>query len=129
MILETFTAEHLDGKKDLCLSPKALRLLEAYDWPGNIRELRNTLIQISLRCDGTTIEPRHLKGLIDVFAVPSKQTAEALPSLVEVERVHIIKALKCTNWNKSAAAKVLSIDRNRLSRRLKMLGIDSPEMK
>jgi two-component system response regulator HydG len=126
LILEAFCKEQPGGKKPLSVSPKALRLLEAYDWPGNIRELRNTLIQISLRCDGSTIEPRHLKGLIDVFAVPSKPGAAPLPPLVEVERVHIIKALKCTNWNKSAAAKVLSIDRNRLNRRLKTLGIDSP---
>ncbi len=125
MILETFSEDHMDQKKTRGLSPKALRLLEAYDWPGNIRELRNTLIQTSLRCDGRTIEPRHLKGLIDVFAVPSMQGNEPLLSLQEVERLHIIKALKYANGNKSAAAKILDVDRNRLSRRLKKLGIDS----
>ncbi|MGD9368063.1 MAG: sigma 54-interacting transcriptional regulator [Desulfobacteraceae bacterium] len=124
MVLETFCQEQPDKQKALCLSPKALRLLEAYDWPGNIRELRNTLIQISLRCDGNTIEPRHLKGLIDVYAVQPKEDGKPLPSLMEVERVHIIKALKCTDGNKSAAAKILDIDRNRLNRRLKKLGID-----
>jgi transcriptional regulator with GAF, ATPase, and Fis domain len=127
MILETFSQEQQDAKKSFSISPRALRLLEAYDWPGNVRELRNTMIQISLRCDGAVIEPRHLKGLIDVFAVPARSDAGQLPSLTEVERVHIIKALKCTNWNKSAAAKVLDIDRNRLSRRLKSLGIDAPD--
>jgi two-component system, NtrC family, response regulator HydG len=129
MILSTFSREHRDEKKSLCLSAKALRLLEAYDWPGNVRELRNTMIQIILKCDGATIEPRHLKGLIDVYAVPPKSDQGPLPPLVEVERVHIIKALKHTNWNKSAAAKVLDIDRNRLNRRLKSLGIDSPDNK
>jgi two-component system, NtrC family, response regulator HydG len=127
MILETFSRENRDEKKTPTLSSKALRLLEAYDWPGNIRELRNTMIQIILRCDGATIEPRHLKGLVDVFAMPARPDEGPLPPLVEVERVHIIKALKSTNWNKSAAAKVLDIDRNRLNRRLKSLGIDSPE--
>jgi transcriptional regulator with GAF, ATPase, and Fis domain len=125
MILEKFSKEHHDPKKQRRLSPKALRLLEAYDWPGNVRELRNTLIQASLRCDSAMLEPRHLKGLIDVFATPSMQGNEPLPSLVEVERVHIIKALQCTNGNKSAAAKILAIDRNRLNRRLKKLGIDA----
>jgi DNA-binding NtrC family response regulator len=124
MVLETFCQEQPDRKKTLCLSTKALRLLEAYDWPGNIRELRNTLIQISLRCDGTAIEPRHLKGLIDVYAVQAGEDGKPLPSLMEVERVHILKALKQTNGNKSAAAKLLAIDRNRLNRRLKKLGID-----
>jgi len=129
MILQSFCQEYSSTDKTFCLSPKALRLLEACDWPGNIRELRNTLIQISLKCDGTTIEPRHLKGLIDVSAAPPRYRDGPLPSLVEVERVHIIKVLKSTNWNKSAAAKVLSIDRNRLNRRLNTLGIDSRDMK
>jgi transcriptional regulator with GAF, ATPase, and Fis domain len=129
MILESFSREHRKEKKNLSLSSKTLRLLEAYDWPGNIRELRNTMIQIILKCDGAVIEPRHLKGLIDVYAVPPRSDEGPLPSLVEVERVHIIKALKSTNWNKSAAAKVLDIDRNRLNRRLKSLGIDAPEEK
>jgi transcriptional regulator with PAS, ATPase and Fis domain len=124
IVLERFCQEQPDEKKTLCLFPKALRLLEAYDWPGNIRELRNALIQISLRCEGTTIEPRHLKGLIDVYAVQPSEDGKHLPPLMEVERVHIIKALKCTNGNKSAAAKLLAIDRNRLNRRLKKLGID-----
>ena len=127
MILETFRSDHQNSVAGLSISPAALRLLEAYDWPGNIRELRNTLIKSSLKCDGSTIEPRHLKGLIDVFATPSElpgQNNEPLPSLIEVERDHIIKALKRTNWNKSTAAKLLSIDRNRLNRRLKKLGIN-----
>jgi DNA-binding NtrC family response regulator len=124
MILKTFRGEHAEKKKPLSVSPKAMRLLEAYDWPGNIRELRNMLIQISFKCEGTTIDPRHLKGLIDVFDAPSDQGPQSLPTLWEVERDHIIKVLKFTKWNKSAAAKVLSIDRNRLNRRLKSLGID-----
>jgi Nif-specific regulatory protein len=129
MILQSFCQEHPKGDISLILSSKALKMLETHNWPGNIRELRNTLIQTSLKCDGTTIEPRHLKGLIDVSASPSKSSGGPLPSLMEVERVHIIKVLKSTNGNKSAAAKVLSIDRNRLNRRLKTLGIDSENIK
>ena len=118
--------EDISDKNDtLCLSQKVLHLLEAYDWPGNVRELRNTLIQVRMRCDGKTVEPRHLKGLVDVYAASSKPSSESLPTLLEVERVHIIKALKQTNGNKSAAAKILAIDRNRLNRRLKKLGIES----
>ena len=124
VILKTFSAKHPAGKRPLSISPSALRLLEAYDWPGNIRELHNTLIQISLRCDGHVIEPRHLKGLIDVYAAPSKKGTAPMPSLSEVERDHIIMALKRTDWNKSNAAKVLSIDRNRLNRLINKHGID-----
>jgi DNA-binding NtrC family response regulator len=126
MILESFSQEHKEAEKRLSLSAKALRLLEAYDWPGNIRELRNTMIQIILKCDGSTIEPRHLKGLIDVYAAQAEADDGPFPSLAEVEKLHILKALKITKWNKSAAAKILSMDRNRLNRRLKSLDIGSP---
>ncbi len=126
LILESLSAQHLDGQKALSISPKAVRLLEAYDWPGNIRELRNMLIQIALRSEGGTIEPRHLKGMLDVFSVSPETPGGQLSPLAEVERVHIIRAMKHTQWNKSAAAKVLQIDRNRLSRRLKKLGIEEP---
>ncbi len=123
MILESFSRENTEAGKVLSLSAKALRLLKAYDWPGNIRELRNTLIQIILKCDGTTIEPRHLKGLIDVNSAQANSDDGPFPSLAEVEKLHILKALKITKWNKSAAAKMLSMDRNRLNRRIKSLGI------
>ena len=128
MILEKFGSEELDNKKCISLSPTALRLLEAYNWPGNIRELRNVLIQLSLKCDDTVIDTRHLKGLIDVFAAaPAKEAAAGpLPTLVEMERAHIIKALKITEWNKSAAAKILDIDRNRLHRYIKKYEIEEP---
>ena len=107
----------------LKIAPKTLRLLEAYDWPGNIRELRNILIQVLMRADTDIIEPRHLKGLLDVFAQPENKAGENLATLEEIEREHIAKALEQTGWNKSATAKLLNIDRNRLDRRLKKLGI------
>ncbi len=127
LLLATFSDEHPDKKAMLNLSPKALRLLEAYDWPGNIRELHNILIQLRFKCDSAAIEPRHLKGLIDVFATPSESRSRKLLPLAEIERVHIIKVLEHTQWNKSAAAKVLDIDRNRLNRRLKALDIQAPQ--
>jgi two-component system, NtrC family, response regulator HydG len=126
LILLALSQENPTEKGTLRLSTKTLRLLEAYDWPGNIRELRNTLIQIVMRCGCQTIEPRHLKGFLDVYATAPAKAGRHLPPLVEVERVHIIKALERTNWNKSAAAKVLQVDRNRLNRRLKKLGIETP---
>ncbi|PID39285.1 MAG: hypothetical protein CR984_07415 [Proteobacteria bacterium] len=118
----------LEGHEDLAISPKAIRLLEAYDWPGNIRELRNTLFQIAYRCDGDIIRKRHLKDRLDVFeASPSvSREQEPIVPLIEVERAHILKAMQHTQWNKSAAAKILDIDRNRLSRRLKKLEIEVP---
>lgn len=126
LLLKDLNTRHLNRDNDLFISPNALRLLEAYDWPGNIRELRNTLFQGATRCDGDTIHRRHLKGLIDVFEVsPTKSNVPIVP-LVDVERQHIIMAMEYTNWNKSAAAKILKIDRNRLNRRITKLNIKEP---
>lgn len=127
LILQDLNTQHLDGQKKLSLSARAVRLLEAYDWPGNIRELRNTLFQVAYRCNSDTIESHHLKDLLDVFEASPKDYSSKISPLIDVERVHIIRAMKHTNWNKSAAAKVLKIDRNRLSRRLKKLGIKEPK--
>ena len=126
MVLVDLAQRHQNGKKPLSISDNAVRLLQAYGWPGNIRELRNTLFQIALKCDGTTIEPRHLKDHLDVFASPSRVQTRQIPALIDVERAHIIKALEHVAWNKSAAAKILKMDRNRLNRRLKKFGIEQP---
>jgi transcriptional regulator with GAF, ATPase, and Fis domain len=126
LILQDLNERYLNREKVLSISPKALRLLEAFDWPGNIRELRNTLFQVATRCDGDTIERQHLKGLLDIFEVSPKDGSEPIPPLADVERQHIIMVMEHTKWNKSAAAKVLKMDRNRLNRRIKKLGIMEP---
>jgi transcriptional regulator with GAF, ATPase, and Fis domain len=126
LILQEINEQHPDGKALIALSPKAVRLLQAYEWPGNIRELRNTLFQVAYRCEGGIIKRHHLKDFLDVFEDSPEQASGPIPPLADVERVHIIKAMRQTNWNKSAAAKVLQIDRNRLSRRLKKLRIELP---
>ena len=46
--------------RDLRISPEAMRLLCAYNYPGNIRELRNLLERASLLCDGDELQPQHL---------------------------------------------------------------------
>lgn len=123
-ILQTLAEENPVARR-LNVTPKTLRLLEAYDWPGNIRELRNILIQVLVRTDGDCIEPRHLKGLLDVFSHPEPYVSDHIATLEQMEREHISKVLEHTGWNKSAAAKLLKIGRNRLDRRLKKLNIKS----
>jgi two-component system response regulator HydG len=48
--------------RPLSISPEAMRLLSTYDYPGNIRELRNLLERASLLCDGNELQPEHLAG-------------------------------------------------------------------
>jgi Nif-specific regulatory protein len=108
------------------ISPDALQLLRAYDWPGNIRELRNVIERAVLLCDGQTIEPAQFPPEIaDQTTYP---TAEEVPSaLEEYERAMILKALDEHGWNQSQAARVLGISRDNLRYRLRKYDIRRPD--
>ena len=95
------------------ISPAALDALMDYDWPRNIRELKNVIERTIIFMDGTTIRPDDLR-----FSTPipqqitdDKNTA-SLPvgsSLEEMEKVLIAKTLEANNWNKTKTAAQLGI--------------------
>jgi two-component system response regulator HydG len=97
------------------LSTSAVGALAAYDWPGNIRELKNTLWRASILADGAPIAAAHL-GLAD----PADAHATG-GTLVEIERRAILGALERTGGNKARAASALGIARSTLSEKLKKL--------
>jgi two-component system, NtrC family, response regulator AtoC len=109
------------------LAPAALEVLHTHRWPGNVRELRNIIERAAiLSGDERTILPEHL--LIQRrTATPSDAVAEIrIPrtgkTLALVEREAIQIALRITNGNRSAAARMLGISRPRLAR--KMRGVE-----
>lgn len=97
------------------ISPEALKILERYPWPGNIRELENVVQRAVIMCDGQ-VDVKHLpeqvKFKIDFSDGPLK-------SLREVEKEHITKVLASTGNNKTKAAEILGIDRKTLREKLK----------
>lgn len=96
------------------ISPEALRILERYHWPGNIRELENIVQRMVIMSDGSIgIEdiPEFLKFQIDF---PQK----GLLPLREMEREYIKKVLLYTKGNKTKAAEILQIDRKTLRDKL-----------
>ncbi len=104
------------------LGPAAEAALAAYDWPGTIRELRNTLWRASILAEGRTIQPQHLglaAPLADVAAadVPSNGVC----TLAEAERRAIDAALAATDGNRTRAAEALGIARSTLLEKLKKL--------
>ena len=110
------------------LAPRALAKLQAYAWPGNIRELQNVIERLFALCPGHEIGladlPEPIAGLC---AAPTPfQTEARLPSLEEMEKSLIAAALDKSRGNKNEAARLLGIDRQRLYRKIEKYGLTSP---
>ena len=108
------------------LSEAALDWLADYEFPGNVRELRNMIERAAVLCDGPAILPEHL--------VPEQGTRRSLrPSAVPpsglrsevraLERERIVAAIAESGQNQHHAAILLGISRGALLRRLAQLGI------
>ncbi|WP_075603748.1 sigma-54-dependent transcriptional regulator [Saccharicrinis aurantiacus] len=101
-------------------TPEVVQAFEQYEWPGNLRELKNVIKRATLLATDSEItmnllpaDFRHLKP-VDDFVLSNPDT----------EKETIIKALKASNNNKSKAARLLNVDRKTLYNKLKRFGID-----
>jgi two-component system, NtrC family, response regulator HydG len=114
------------------LEPDALKLLMRYNWPGNIRELENTIERATLLCEGPLISVTDLylaehSAPVDAEGVPIvvRIPPTGIP-LVEVERRALIEALKMSNWVQKDAAELLAISPRVINYKIKTLGIELP---
>ncbi|MFH1762468.1 MAG: sigma-54 dependent transcriptional regulator, partial [bacterium] len=102
------------SNRNLKISTEAHRILIRYNWPGNIRELENTIERAVILCEGDEISTQHIPQHItnNINASPdSLIIPENGLSLEEVEKNLIVQALKKTQGNKSKAAELLGISR------------------
>ncbi|MGD2177462.1 MAG: sigma-54 dependent transcriptional regulator [Anaerolineae bacterium] len=119
------------GKSVVGVSDDALRLMRLYDWPGNIREVRNVIERAMVLCDGREIEAVHLPAeLGDCYGFagglqPPDPNMGLPPGGVDLgelvsglERRCIQDALERTDGNQTKAAELLSISRDQLRYRL-----------
>ncbi len=105
------------SKQPCRLSAKALDSLMTYSWPGNVRELRNTIEQAVLFSQGPIIGEYELN-----VAAPNSRPAshsQAIETLDDLERRHILRVLKLTGNNKRRAAQMLGVPRTTLYQRMK----------
>lgn len=117
--VRTFAAKHgreLDG-----IAPQAVALLGEYDFPGNVRELANTIERAVIFATGKRIELPDLPATIRA-AVSAQRRDQQPRSLAEVEAEYLQETLATTGGNKTAAARILGISRKNLYERLERLG-------
>jgi len=110
------------------LSDEFIAKLEAYNWPGNLRELRNVIRRALLLSSGDRVEsislPPEILNYSDKVQL-SGSTTDLKQIQASTERDKIIDILKEVNNNKSKAARLLNIDRKTLYTKMKQYGIES----
>jgi two-component system response regulator AtoC len=99
-------------------SPKAMKLLEAYSWPGNIRELEHTIERIVILEDGDVIQPEHLPSFITQRQGELQVFTEENYTLEELEKRYIQFILRRTRGRRQDAARILGINRKTLSHKI-----------
>ena len=110
------------------LSASAVKALQAYAFPGNVRELENILERAMTLCENDSIQAADLhlpSSTTPAAPEPTEPGPAQLTSyLGEVEKDAILQALEETRWNRTAAAQKLGITFRALRYRLKKLGLD-----
>ncbi|HEX4610227.1 MAG TPA: sigma 54-interacting transcriptional regulator, partial [Urbifossiella sp.] len=119
------------GKRLFSVCPEAMRALESYPWPGNIRQLENVIQQAVLTSSGNELKLHHLSPL--VHARPELTAATPPPangyggtlkqSRESTERVNIMRALEKAGQSRTRAAQILGVSRVTLYKKMKKYGL------
>jgi DNA-binding NtrC family response regulator len=110
-----------DLHRRLTITSSALTLLAVYDWPGNVRQLRNTLEKLAILSPDGAIRGEDVKQWLEEIAWQTGSVTNV--SLTHVEKQKISEVLRQCRGNKTRAAALLGIDRSTLYRKLEAYGI------
>ena len=125
LLIQSFLAEFnaRNNKSVSALDPAAMRILEQYNWPGNVREVRNVIERAVILSTGEFIEPKHLPPLVTGAPDIVKPTVslEAGMTVEAAERKLILMTLEHTHDNKTRAAEILGISLKTLHNKLNKL--------
>jgi len=112
------------NKQITSLSKVLIEKLEAYNWPGNIRELKNVIERAVILCDNNELDETLLPyDIQNLQPLKSNQTLSAF-DLSSVEKLHIQRVLNHTHGNRAEAARLLNIGIATLYRKLKEYGLE-----
>ncbi|NOX87983.1 MAG: sigma-54-dependent Fis family transcriptional regulator [Calditrichaeota bacterium] len=105
------------------LTPEAIHLLIQHDWQGNVRELKQKLLQMLIFSQGKELDAVYVREWLD-----NNKNVETLSTTLRIarenfERDYIHQALLAHHWNIPATANYLGIERTNLYRKIKQLGI------
>ena len=123
---EQFTVKHKRRRKRM--SPEALRVCQRFPWPGNVRQLRNSIERIVITCRETVVEVADLPDFLREHDQNATLfTIRPGTALAEVEKLLIRQTLTHVTRNREEAARALGISRRALQYKLKQYGLlDEP---
>jgi transcriptional regulator with GAF, ATPase, and Fis domain len=123
--------------KQVQIAPETLQVITGYSWPGNIRELQNTIERAAVLTENGTVEsvhlPAHIIGAMttdsSLYSQPSLNSLTVDDRLDEIEKGLIIEALARTGGVQVRAAELLGINQRSLWHRIKKHSIDTESLK
>ncbi|HEY0593319.1 MAG TPA: helix-turn-helix domain-containing protein, partial [Thermoanaerobaculia bacterium] len=107
------------NRRVIGVTPEAMRALQEHDWPGNIRELENSVERAMVIARGEQLGEEH-------FAF-TRRNGTAARTLEDIEKAHILRVLDEQGGNQTRAAEILDIDRVTLHNKLKKWGWVRPQ--
>ena len=114
------------GGRRLRFTSDATDMLRRYEWPGNIRELRNLVERLQILHEGDEVRPSDLPGEIHASRPGPDLPDVGLLPLAEIERRHVERVLEATGWNKARAARVLAVDVKTLNKKIRDFNLSRP---
>ena len=125
-LLVNYFVDRFNGefkKKVTRVSAAAMKMLEDYGWPGNIRELRNAIERAMLLIDGPVLEASHLTMLAPAMATSTFQLPPEGVKLEELERQLLVQALERSRGNQTQAGELLGINRDQVRYRIEKFSL------
>jgi two-component system, NtrC family, response regulator AtoC len=123
LLIRHFTVAAAPGGRALRFSPEAMALLVDYQWPGNIRELRNVMERLQILHQRDEVKPDDLPAELRTSRPRADAAPGALVPLAEIERRHVEHVLGATGWNKTRAAQILGVDIKTLNKKIRDFSI------
>lgn len=121
--LEKYSTENNKEIRDI--ENDAIETLIKYPWPGNIRELENTIERAAVLCLGSMLTKENLPKRISLHQVELSARHGAKGVISDFEKKVIIEALEMNRWNQTRAAEFLGISRKQLRTKMKNYNLSS----